>query len=262
MINFEIVSIESRYLYVKLTLKTIKEEDKEQLNRRIKFYYLFENNLLPLDSTSFYTKYLPDTITYEDSLLVNGQLIRFNIEDPLLRKGIKTRIIAIDETSLSIKYKSEPILLKTKEVSSLQFDIKNFYDGKFKSKITLNMSELEEESIVKEYRLEQKIETHGINVGRLSTKTNVLLSNREFLIEHDGVKEYGSYKITTSILNTKNQVILANVAYYSKQIEPLDVVCKMDLPSKDNFIARKPIKIVAKKTQTSFPRVTKIKINT
>lgn len=260
MINFEIISIESRYLYVKLTLKTIKEEDKELLNRKIKFYYLVGNNLLPLDSTSFYTKYLPDEFTYEDSLLVNGQLIRFNIEDPNLRDGVQTRIIAIDEASLSIKYKSDPILLKTKDVSSLQFDIKNYYDAGFKSKVTLNMSELEEESIIKEHRLEQHIETLGIGVDRLSTKTNVLLNKREFLLEHTGIKEYGSYKITTKILNNKNQAVLTSVDYYSKQIEPLDLVCKMDVPSKDNFIARKPIKIVVKQ-QDALPRVTKIKIN-
>lgn len=261
MINFKIESIEVRYLYVRVTLKTIKEEDNGQINRKIKFYFVLDENLVPLDTTIFYTKYLPNDITYEDLLLVNGQQIRFKIDTPLLREGFETKIVAIDENSISIQYMSEPIYLKTKEITSLQFNIKNKFDGSFVSNIHLDMSEIEEDSIIKEYRIEQRIETYGINNSLLSLKEDFLLNGRDFYITHDDINEYGSYKITTSILNNKNVAIISDVSYYSKQIEPLAIVCKMNLPDQDNFLARRPIRVAIKKETPYAPRVVKMKIN-
>lgn len=222
MIDFNLTKVDIDYLSCAVYVKVTKRVDPKDINSLLKFYLFYDNKQIQLDSSNYYTFNLPENKTYYDQLLHNDQEIRFQIFIPELLKGIKVKIRAILTRSEIIFWESKEIFLKTKEIDNPLFKVTNYYENGLKSKIVFE----------KELGIEQTSSFYLTQVVNIESNDNYKIAEknrtelRDVLITYSNIKEFGSYKIKTRIYNINNNLILENVSYYIKLIEPLPLTYK------------------------------------
>ena len=268
MINFEVIEAKRGYTNIKLAIKVIKQIESGELNRKINFYYRLNGYTKLLDTSNFFSIYLLDNKTFNDKLLVNNEIIYFNISDPSFNNGADVVIMAVNSYTNSIIYKSQSLFLKTKPIAEPQLSVsfkfdKYLIDGILRkaliTRVFIDMEDLTESESIKEYYINQQIVTDGIGNTQIIKSTDKPLVNGTIDFTYFNIPEYGSYRIITNLFNSAGKKIFSKVNRYFKMVEPLPIIYKEK--ETDTGFSRRVIKAYYKNVNGEIKQIVKLKVS-
>lgn len=262
MISFEVLEVRPGFTFSKIAIRIANQIEVGEINRKINFYYELNGSIKILDTSNFYSISLPNDVTFQDKIIANNDIINFRLSDPCFFSGAYIKIIAISVYSNQSLFISKPLFVKNKPIGLPQISIVVKYDTVFKTIVNINLDDLTETEAMLHYYIVQEVLTYGVGNTSLAKSGDTTFQNGTTTFEFPTIKKLGSYKVLTTVYNSRGEKVFELMNNYFEAADPLNLFYKqeVDTLNQNNAYKRATIKAFYKIEYGNVKQIVKIKV--